>query len=259
MRTKPITFAITALCASLVSGQTSTEPNQDRIFNFAHTESAQQHQEIATLIRSIADIRELSIDETQRTMNVHATSDQVALAGWLFTELDRPGNQQPPQAQTGTVLEYRLPSGGDNVVRVFYVPYAKTVQEFQEAATLVRSIAEIRRMFTFNAPRAVAARGTADQSALAEWLFNELGKPADQNSPSAEYRMPGGNDDVIRVFHLPRTKTVQDFQEVAVFVRTRTNIKRAFTYNAPRALALRGTATQLGLAAQLIAETSKPN
>jgi hypothetical protein len=257
MPDKLIMFAI-ALCASLASGQTSTELNQDRTFRFTHTESTQQLQEIATLIRSIGDIRNLSIDDEQKAMTVHGTADEIALAGWLFNELDRPGNQQPPQGQSGTLVEFHVPGTGDNVVRVFYLPYAKTVQEFQEAATLVRNITNIRRLFTFNAPRAVTTRGTADQSRLAEWLFNELAKPADQDSAARQYRMPGGADDVIRVFHMPHTKTVQDFQEVATLIRSIADIRQLFTYNAPRAVALRGNSDQVSLAAWLANELDKP-
>lgn len=65
----------------------------------------------------------------------------------------------------------------DNVVRVFYVQNATSVQEFQEIATAVRSIAEIRRVFTYNAQHAIVMRGTPDQIALAEKLIHDLDKP----------------------------------------------------------------------------------
>ncbi|MFM9726357.1 hypothetical protein ACKI1L_38175, partial [Streptomyces scabiei] len=56
----------------------------------------------------------------------------------------------------------------DNVVKVFYVQNATSVQEFQEIATAVRSLTEIRRVFTYNAQKAILMRGTPDQIALAE-------------------------------------------------------------------------------------------
>ena len=77
-----------------------------------------------------------------------------------------------------------------------------------------------------------------------------------------EFEMPvisGGDRHGLEPNTVLNLTNARTFAEFAVFVRTRTNIRRAFTYNAPRALALRGTATQLGLAAQLIAEASKPN
>lgn len=65
----------------------------------------------------------------------------------------------------------------DNVVKVFYLKNITSVQEFQEIVTAVRSVTDIRRMFTYNAQNAVMARGTPDQIALAEKLFNDLDKP----------------------------------------------------------------------------------
>jgi general secretion pathway protein D len=66
---------------------------------------------------------------------------------------------------------------GDDVVRVFYITNATSVQEFQEIATAIRSLAEIRRIFTYNAQKAMLVRGTADQVALAEKLVLDLDKP----------------------------------------------------------------------------------
>jgi general secretion pathway protein D len=65
----------------------------------------------------------------------------------------------------------------DNVVKVFYVTNATSVQEFQEIATAVRTVAEIRRVYTYNAQKAMVVRGTQDQVALAEKLVHDLDKP----------------------------------------------------------------------------------
>lgn len=65
----------------------------------------------------------------------------------------------------------------DNVVKVFYLTNATSVQEFQEIATAIRTVAEIRRVFTYNAQKAMVVRGTPDQVALAEKLVRDLDKP----------------------------------------------------------------------------------
>jgi general secretion pathway protein D len=65
----------------------------------------------------------------------------------------------------------------DEVVKVFYVTNATSVQEFQEIATAIRTVAEIRRVFTYNAQKAMVVRGTVDQVALAEKLIHDLDKP----------------------------------------------------------------------------------
>jgi general secretion pathway protein D len=65
----------------------------------------------------------------------------------------------------------------DQVVKVFYLKNVTSVQEFQEIVTAVRSVTDIRRMFTYGAQNAVMCRGTVDQIALAEKLFHDLDKP----------------------------------------------------------------------------------
>ena len=65
----------------------------------------------------------------------------------------------------------------DHVLKVFYLQNITTVQELQELATNVRSVTDIRRLFTYNAQNAIVIRATADQVALAEKLIQDLDKP----------------------------------------------------------------------------------
>ncbi len=62
------------------------------------------------------------------------------------------------------------------MVRVFYLTHTGTPQRLQEIATEVRSMAQIRRLFIYNAPRALAMRDTAGQVALADRLIQERDK-----------------------------------------------------------------------------------
>src|SRR5579884_915683 len=65
----------------------------------------------------------------------------------------------------------------DEVVKTFYVTNATSVQEFQEIATAIRTVGDIRRVYTYNAQKAMVVRGTVDQVALAEKLVRDLDKP----------------------------------------------------------------------------------
>jgi general secretion pathway protein D len=65
----------------------------------------------------------------------------------------------------------------DEVVRTFYLTNVTSAQEFQEIATAVRTVADIRRAFTSAAQKALIVRGTVDQVALAEKLVHDLDKP----------------------------------------------------------------------------------
>lgn len=239
MRTLLVLLAFT----SLTFGQ-----DRDRVFYLTHTSTTQQFQEVATVIRTMTDIREATLNNEQKSVAVHASAGQIALAEWLFNELDNPA------VQLSLLHEYRVPGATDDVVRLFYLTQTPTVQDFQEVATVVRTIAGFTRAFTYNEPRAYAVRGTAAQIALAEWLLKEL----EANPSSSEYRMPGTNDDVVRVLYLTGTANVQDFQKAATTIREATKIQKVFTYNAPRAVALRGTADQIATAERMAKQFEKP-
>jgi hypothetical protein len=76
------------------------------------------------------------------------------------------------------------------------------------------------------------------------------------DSPQAEFR-PSSGDDIVRVFYLTQTDTPQAFQEVVTQVRSTTQVRKAFTINSQRAVAMRGTAAQVALADQLFRERDK--
>jgi general secretion pathway protein D len=65
----------------------------------------------------------------------------------------------------------------DWVVKTFYVTNVTSAQEFTEIATAVRTIANIRTVFTVAAQKAMVVRGTADAVALAGKLIRDLDKP----------------------------------------------------------------------------------
>jgi hypothetical protein len=81
----------------------------DRVLEFAHAETAPEFQAIATIIRSITDVRQVDANTAQRALLVRGTASQIALAEWLFHELDQPGKRPAPQSPNPATHEYRLP------------------------------------------------------------------------------------------------------------------------------------------------------
>src|SRR5580698_3574446 len=65
----------------------------------------------------------------------------------------------------------------DQVMKVFYLSNVTTPQELQEIVTAVRSVADIQRLFVYNAQNAIIARGEADRIALAEKIIHDLDQP----------------------------------------------------------------------------------
>ncbi len=151
MRTYALTVAMIALLASPAFGQTATPPTVDRTFYFTQARTPQEFQEAATGIRSMTNIREAATDDALMSLTLHGPADQMALAQWLYSELDQ---SAPPQNGTPSSTEYRVSGNPDDVVRVSYFTRARKPQELVEAVTLVRSIANIRSLFIYNPHRA---------------------------------------------------------------------------------------------------------
>ena len=211
-------------------------------FRVANPATPNEFEEVALAARVMSDISQ-SADPAARTIVATGTPGQLAIAEWVLNELDR------PQTQQGVLPRPEFTVAADDLVRIFALPGAPTVQDFQEIATLVRTTLEVRRVRTVSSPRAVVMRGTRDQMKASEWLFAELNAPPREARRSPVYNL--GADDVLQVFYLRATETIQDFQEAATMGRTVGNILRMFTYNRPRAVAIRGTAEQLKFSAWL--------
>ena len=259
MRTRFLPVAIIALVAPAASAQQDV----DRVLQFTSTDSPRNFAEIATAIRSTALILGVSVNAEEKTLALHGNPAQVALAEWLFTNLDKSPGQQAGQSQNWAKNEYLLSETGDDVVRLFYLANTQTVRSFQELVVAVRSVSDIRWMFTYNNIRAVAVRDTADKAKLAELLFAEMDKPLSEalpSAPSPEFRLNDPNDpkeNLVRVFYLPNTKSEHEFQQAVTLARSITEIRRMFTYPAPHAVVARGTDDQIALAGWLLAELDR--
>ena len=73
MRTKAAHFVGIAFSLALASAQSPAEGNVDRVFHFTQTETAQDIQQIATVIRAMTEIRQLSA-ETEKTLDITRNS-----------------------------------------------------------------------------------------------------------------------------------------------------------------------------------------
>jgi len=254
MNSKAALFLTIAFSASFAAGQT------DRALHFAHTEPATSLNQIATLIHVITDAA-ASPDERQKTLTLHGTQEQIALAEWLLGEIDKPQIPAPNNREEAT-HSYQLQGGGENTVRVFFLLNFDTAQAFQEVATAVRTTVDLRRAATYNGLRAFVTRGTPDQIALTTWLIDALDRPAGQRAVSRDYRMPLNSDPhgeiAVRLLYASNAATVQDFQQIATAVRTITDIRRLFTYNAARVIVARSTPEQIAMADWLMPQLDKP-
>ncbi len=216
----------------------------ERVFHLTNAKTAQEVNEIATVVRVITGIKELQADSERKTIAFRGTQEQGRLADWLMMQLD--GVSAAP-----AIFKAPLAETEDQAVQVFFLN-TKSVQDLQEIATLVRSLTDIKLLMSTHTQKAIAVRSTPSQVTLASWLVDLLDHP--EKRDNAEYQQPGKADDSVRVFYLPKTTTVQQLYEMATKVRKATGGGRLFTYSASRVIALRGTAEQTGLARQIIGQ-----
>ncbi|HUE03319.1 MAG TPA: hypothetical protein VMR62_27400 [Bryobacteraceae bacterium] len=239
-------FAVMALATAVAFGQTT------KVFQLTQNQSPQDLQEITVVVRNIADIEQLSMDEGIRTLTLNASDGQVAMSSWLVQQLDLPSNATLTGAH-----EYRTPAAGDDVVRVLYATHAASPQALQEIAVALRSVADIGRLFVYNALKAVVVRDTDRKVSLAAWIMDQLNQPENAPAPEPhEFRI--SENDVARVFELANSPNPQAMQEITTLIRAVADMQRIFVYNARKSLVLRGPADRVSLASWLVSELDRP-
>jgi hypothetical protein len=132
-----------------------------RVYWLAHTATPQDFQEMVTIARSLAGIRYLLTYTQARAVAARGTKDQLGIVDWLFREFDRAASQGTPDE---SVHEYQLPERAE-AVRMFYLGRD---QSPQDAVARIRAVADIPRIYTYTALRALVVRGTTDQTAVVE-------------------------------------------------------------------------------------------
>lgn len=239
-------FAAALFATSLAFAQSN------KVFQFTQPQKPQDLMEIANLVRTMLDVQRLSVDDTAKTLTVNASDEQVAIAGWLVEQLDRPAH-----ASLAGVHEYRPPSAADDVVRVFYATHAASPPALQEIVTTVRSVSDMRRVFVYNRLKAVAVRDTAAKVSLAAWMIDQLNQP--ENTPAPEpHEFKISDHDVARAFELANPPNPQALQEITTLIRAVADMQRMFIYNARKTITLRGRPELVALAAWLVSELDRP-
>jgi hypothetical protein len=270
-------LAIIAFAGFVAFAQPPADKSLEQTLYFTNAGTAQNCQELGVAIRTVTSVEQAVVDDSPRSVTVRGTSDQVALAEWLFRELDKPAASQPRVPDSGT-HEYRAPGDSDFVARVFYPAHIRNAQNLQEAVNLIRTVVDVQRISPNNAQQAIALRGTAAQVGLVEWLLNALDIPQDglpaatQRRQSAIYPypapptvLPSGvrapsreGDTVVRVFYLANTDTPQGVQEIVNTLRTISDIQRMFPYIGSKAVVSRAQAGRDALAEWLLNELDSP-
>lgn len=247
MRLTSVTFAAIFFAAFANAQQT---------FDFTNKPSPKGLQEVATVLRTVANIQNLSIDSAAATITVTATPDDLATAGWIIHQLD--------QAVPANSAQYVMPGKSDDVMRVFHLNHISpdTPQQIQEILTVLRTVGDIQKVFNDTALSDLVIRGTANQLALADYIVKNLDiKPGTATvavTPEFHYTDRFTPNDVVRVFYLSHTTMPQQTQEILTNLRTVAEIMKVFNYTPLNALTIRGSASDLAASEFIIRALDLP-
>jgi hypothetical protein len=231
--------------------------NIARLFYLRHTPGPRELQEIVTAVRSDFDIQRIFVYNSLHAIAIRGHQGQITLSAWLVDQLDQPEGTPAPEPH-----ELQVP-GDKLVARVFELTNAQTQVQLQEITTLIRSTADVMRMFVINNRRAIAMRAEPENVALAAWLIKQLDLPAPpaDSTPRActfnGYQRIDDVQDQVRVFYLPPAQSEDDRAKIVSAVRSGTRIRRLFVYNSIGALALRGNAEDVATAEKLIKQSQE--
>ena len=250
MRILTAAFAGIVLLGLLAYGQ-----DTQRVYLLTKSTAPGGVQEIATVLRTVADVKTMSVDSPSLAITLTAPSAVVAMTDWLVPMLDRyplasPGGDKPAQ--------FTAPDGQDDVIEVYQLANIRTPQSTQAILTALREVAQMRKIFGVYAPRLVVFRGTSGAVAQADWLTQQLDiAPGAHPAGKPAYSPPTG--DAMQVFYMVNLLAYKDLIDTVTAVRKSAGIRYAFySSSAPQSISVRGTPSQLAAAAQIIAARDIP-
>jgi len=243
---------LAAACAAFAFGQPAI---LERQVTLAHLKSPEA---LTQLLRFTAVLTTVTPDKAAGMITLQGTAEQIALAEWLIVQLDK------ADGVVDGSPEYR--ASDDDITRVLPVTHGTGNRELTELGTVVRSIFEIPKLYSFVDTKSLVVRGTAAQIAGAEWLLRKLDRPVstigDKRDDRERFRPFGSTDpdpdDSVAVLHLANTSTEQSHTTAAVSIRSTTQARRAFVYMPTRVIVIRGTVEQLATAESMVADIDKP-
>ena len=205
----------------------------------------QNFEEMATLLRQVADVvPQFPLVRASGDIVVSGTEDQLAMSGWLVTQLTNPAKD----------AVQRFSGANNRVAEVFHVHGGANPQSVQALVTTLREVGEITHLFNYGWD-AIALQGTADEVHLAEWLVAHLQQPG---AEPATYDVTDARGRKTTIAYLKSDLAPADYQALMRDVRTVANVRHAFVYQAGRAIAMRSQPEQLAMAKLLIAGREKP-
>jgi hypothetical protein len=253
--TKLSPVALAVIFASLGFAQTP-----DRTFYLTNMTSSQQMAALATMLRTVIDFPNVSIDESRHAATAHGTVDQMVGAEWLIHELD----QQPVPLVAGLSPDFRMAGEKGETVRIFRLARGTTNQDLTAMTTAIRTVVDIPRLFPFEWRQTIVARASLEQIEAADWMVRQLapadGKTLTGDSPAYAWKgllPPNADAEAIRVFRVSPDATNGSLTAMVTAIRTVADVSRIFPLESGKAIVARASVNRMALAEWLVHELNR--
>ncbi len=220
-------------------------------------------QEMETILRTVMDFVQISIDASARTGTLQGSPEKLAMAGWLLRQLDQPAQK----TQVTRKEQYLVPASvqsevglppqdrqSDSVTSVFFLVHTENGHGVQHLLTVLRTVGDVQKVFNDSARTALVVIRPVAQMALAEHIIDVLDVPPETAAaaPDFRYKTPEGATDLVRVFYLPSGTVPASNQQILTALRNVVEIKKLFNYFSPETLVVRGSTDEIAAADWLI-------
>jgi len=250
-----MTRTILALLTYAVISPAQPSATVTGTWHFATPQSAQSLQEAEMMIKTVALVSQVSADIPTATLNFSGRIEAVNFAEWVLPQLDK-------AAGDDAVHEYKSPSG--DIGRVNFIRNVQKPQELLELLTILRTVADVQKVFTFSSNHAIVLLGPEWQVAFSEWIIDLIDRPIQQKPGSAPQEFTVGGPDYrglghgARVNFLSSVTAQRQTQELLTVLRTIGDVQKIFSYSTSHAFVLRTGDTDLQRAEWLIEQLDLP-
>jgi hypothetical protein len=235
-----IRYTLALLAATVVYGQTSSS----QAFHLTTVPSAPALREIGTILRTVAGIEQVHLDEAKSDITVIGTDAEREAAAWIVKQLD---TTSPRPA------EYTYP-GGSETIRILYLTNTPSQRGLNEVITALRVVSNVQRIFTYSPGHEIVLRSNIEKAALAVWTAQQLDVSPDDESRlrAHDYAIPGEPGQAAKVIYLTHPGQPADLNELVTILRTVADIQAIFTRSEPQGMAFRGSLSNVQLATLIV-------
>ena len=243
------------VCSVLSLAQTPPA-NVKGTYRFAASLTPRDLNEAATVVKSVAEVPQVSIDASTGTLTFTGSAENVDFAQWALSTIDKSYDG------SSTNQAYTLPTG--ETARVNFLVYQRTPQNVQELLTILRTVADVQHVFNLTSNSAIVLRGPVWSIDFAEWIIGQIDQPNPAKPDTTEREFNVGGPDFRGLGHSARLNflanmtSIRQTSELLTVLRTVGEVQKIFTFTSTHALVLRAGDSDLQRAEWIIRQLDVP-